>query len=84
MIGHLTVLVFQPLSPPVVRPLLSILIEKVGDLAWLLSNSSFICFSFDKYLLSTYSVPVMRLQPSLMLGVGDPALNTAKFLSLWS
>lgn len=79
MIGHLTVLVVQPLSPPIVRPLLSICIEKVAYLAWLLSSSSFV-YSFNKYLLNTYSVTVMGLQPNYVLGGGEPALNTAKFL----
>lgn len=45
MVGHLTALVFQPLSPHVVSLLLSIRMEKVGYWAWFLSSSSFILFT---------------------------------------
>lgn len=44
-------------------------------------SCSFICFSFEKYFLSTYSVPVMRLSQATCLG---SSLNRTEFLSSWS
>lgn len=43
----------------------------------------FICFVYtvNRYVLSTYSLPVMGLQPSCVPDYGDPAVNTTQFLS---